>query len=163
MIEPQRAQRAQREEEKGARKEREETDNFIWFNTNWLGNALLVYCKMDSIQLTGIRCYGYTGYLPEEQVLGQWFEVDVTLWLDLSQAGKSDDIQHTLDYRSAITLIQKLVKESKFLLIERLADTIVQALLQLPLVEKVKLQLSKPAAPIPDFGGRITLEITRSH
>ncbi|MDB9512135.1 dihydroneopterin aldolase, partial [Kamptonema animale CS-326] len=26
---------------------------------------------MDSIQLTGIRCYGYTGYLPEEQVLGQ--------------------------------------------------------------------------------------------
>ena len=67
---------------------------------------------MDSIQLTGIRCYGYTGYLPEELVLGQWFEVDVTLWLDLSQAGKSDDIQHTLDYRSAITLIQKLVKDS---------------------------------------------------
>ena len=77
---------------------------------------------MDSIQLTGIRCYGYTGYLPEEQVLGQWFEVDVTLWLDLSPAGKSDDIEHTLDYRSAISMIQMLVKESKFLLIERLAD-----------------------------------------
>jgi len=117
---------------------------------------------MDSIQLTGIRCYGYTGYLPEEQVLGQWFEVDVTLWVDLSQAGKSDDIQHTLDYRSAITLIQQLVKDSKFLLIERLADAIAQSLLQLPLVEKVQVQLSKPAAPIPDFGGRITLEITRT-
>ena len=128
-----------------------------------ISHALLVYFTMDSIQLTGIRCYGYTGYLPEEQVLGQWFEVDVTLWLDLSQAGKSDDIEHTLDYRSAITLIQQLVKDSKFLLIERLADAIAQALLQLPLVEKVKLQLSKPAAPIPDFGGRITLEITRSH
>jgi dihydroneopterin aldolase len=158
-----RESKERRGKRKKAKKEREEKENFIWFNTNWLGNALLVYCKMDSIQLTGIRCYGYTGYLPEEQVLGQWFEVDVTLWLDLSQAGKSDDIQHTLDYRSAITLIQKLVQESKFLLIERLADTIAQALLQLPLVEKVKLQLSKPAAPIPDFGGRITLEITRSH
>jgi dihydroneopterin aldolase len=158
-----RESKERRGKRKRAKKEREEKENFIWFNTNWLGNALLVYCKMDSIQLTGIRCYGYTGYLPEEQVLGQWFEVDVTLWLDLSQAGKSDDIQHTLDYRSAITLIQKLVQESKFLLIERLADTIAQALLQLPLVEKVKLQLSKPAAPIPDFGGRITLEITRSH
>ncbi|MEG5138799.1 MULTISPECIES: dihydroneopterin aldolase [unclassified Microcoleus] len=117
---------------------------------------------MDCIQLTGIRCYGYTGYLPEEQVLGQWFEVDVTLWLDLSPAGKSDNIEQTLDYRSAISLIQRLVKDSKFLLIERLADTIVQALLELHLVEKVKLKLSKPAAPIPDFGGRITLEITRS-
>lgn len=31
---------------------------------------------MDSIHVTGIRCYGYTGLLPEEQVLGQWFEVD---------------------------------------------------------------------------------------
>ncbi|NES25827.1 MAG: dihydroneopterin aldolase, partial [Symploca sp. SIO3E6] len=24
---------------------------------------------MDCIQLSGIRCYGYTGYLPEEKVL----------------------------------------------------------------------------------------------
>jgi len=117
---------------------------------------------MDSIQLTEIRCYGYTGYLPEEQVLGQWFEVDVTLWLDLSPAGKSDDLEHTLDYRSAITMVQQLVKDSRFLLIERLADAIAQALLELALVEKVKIQLSKPAAPIPDFGGRITLEITRT-
>ena len=39
---------------------------------------------MDCIYLTGIRAYGYTGYLKEEQVLGQWFEVDVKLWLDLS-------------------------------------------------------------------------------
>lgn len=118
---------------------------------------------MDSIQLTGIRCYGYTGYLPEEQVLGQWFEVDVTLWLDLSPAGKSDAIEDTLDYRSAITLVQELVKNSKYSLIEKLADAIAQALLQQPLVEKVKVQLSKPAAPIPDFGGKITLEIVRSH
>lgn len=118
---------------------------------------------MDSIQLTGIRCYGYTGYLPEEQVLGQWFEVDVTIWLDLSKAGKSDDIEHTLDYRSTISLVQELVKNSKYSLIEKLADSIAQAILQQPLVEQVKVQLSKPAAPIPDFGGKITLEIVRSH
>ncbi|MCU0545930.1 MAG: dihydroneopterin aldolase [Oscillatoriaceae cyanobacterium Prado104] len=118
---------------------------------------------MDSIQLTGIRCYGYTGYLPEEQVLGQWFEVDVTLWLDLSKAGKSDDIEHTLDYRSTISLVQDLVKNSKYLLIERLVDAIAEAILKQSPIEQVKVKLSKPAAPIPDFGGKITLEITRSH
>ncbi|HLO47217.1 MAG TPA: dihydroneopterin aldolase [Kamptonema sp.] len=117
---------------------------------------------MDSIQLTGIRCYGYTGYLPEEQVLGQWFEVDVTLWLDLSKPGNSDKIEDTLDYRITIATIQHLVKTSKFALIESLADAIAQAILQQPLVEKVKVNLSKPAAPIPDFGGKITLEITRT-
>jgi 7,8-dihydroneopterin aldolase/epimerase/oxygenase len=159
VIEPQRAQREEEKREKKRGKRNITLSALIQFG---IGNALLVYCKMDSIQLTGICCYGYTGYLPEEQVLGQRFEVDVTLWLDLSKAGKSDDIEHTLDYRSAITLIQQLVTDSKFLLIERLADTIAEALLQLPLVEQVKLQLSKPAAPIPDFGGKITLEITRT-
>ena len=75
---------------------------------------------MDYIHLTGIRCYGYTGYLPEEQVLGQWFEVDVKLWLDISTAGKTDAIEDTLDYRSVISLVQHLVKTSKFALVEKL-------------------------------------------
>ena len=117
---------------------------------------------MDSIQLTGIRCYGYTGYLEEEQILGQWFEVDVTIWTDLSKAGKSDKIEDTHDYRNTIALVQNLVKNSKFALIERLADVIAEAILEQPLVEKVKVNLSKPAAPIPNFGGKITLEITRT-
>jgi 7,8-dihydroneopterin aldolase/epimerase/oxygenase len=69
---------------------------------------------MDCIHLEKICCYGYTGYLPEEQILGQWFEVDVTLWLDLSVAGKSDAIEDTIDYRNIISNVQHLVKTSKF-------------------------------------------------
>jgi 7,8-dihydroneopterin aldolase/epimerase/oxygenase len=117
---------------------------------------------MDSIEVTGIKAYGYTGYLPEERVLGQWFEVDLTLWLDLTVAGKSDDIQDTLDYREAITLTKEAIVNSKFILVERLAASIVERLLQLKYVEKVRVQLAKPAAPIPDFGGRIKIDITRS-
>ena len=117
---------------------------------------------MDCIQLTGIRCYGYTGYLPEEQVLGQRFEVDLTLWLDLSIAGKSDAIEDTLDYRSIITSVQQLVTTSKFALIERLATAIAQLILQSDKVTQVQVKLSKPAAPIPDFSGKITIEITRA-
>ncbi len=117
---------------------------------------------MDCIQVTGIRCYGYTGYLPEEQVLGQWFEVDLTLWLDLAPAGQSDDIADTLDYRQAIEIVKQLVKTSKFSLVEKLANAIATAILELDRVQQVRVQLSKPAAPIPDFGGKITLDITRT-
>jgi dihydroneopterin aldolase len=116
---------------------------------------------MDCIHLTGIRCYGYTGYLPEEQVLGQWFEVDVTLWLDLSVAGKSDVIEDTLDYRSIISMVQHLVKTSKFALVERLATAIAESIVAAHNVEQVQVRLSKPAAPIPDFSGKITIELTR--
>jgi dihydroneopterin aldolase len=117
---------------------------------------------MDCIQLTGIRCYGYTGYLPEEQVLGQRFEVDLTLWLDLAVAGKSDVIEDTLDYRSVISTVQQLVKTSKFALVERLATAIAESILASDSVEQVQVRLSKPAAPIPDFSGKVTIEITRS-
>jgi len=118
---------------------------------------------MDCIQITGIRGYGYTGYLQEEQVLGQWFEVDLTLWLDLAPAGESDEIADTLDYRNAIETVKQLVKTSKFALVEKLANAIANAILELPLVQQVQVRLTKPAAPIPDFGGKITIDITRTH
>ncbi|CEJ43653.1 dihydroneopterin aldolase [Umezakia ovalisporum] len=118
---------------------------------------------MDCIHLTNIRCYGYTGYLPEEQVLGQWFEVDVKLWLDLSTAAKTDVIEDTLDYRSVISSIQHIVKTAKFSLLERLVGMIADSILQqCDGVTQVQVIVSKPAAPIPDFGGKISIEYTRT-
>ncbi|MGB3655374.1 MAG: dihydroneopterin aldolase [Rivularia sp. (in: cyanobacteria)] len=118
---------------------------------------------MDCIYLTGIRAYGYTGYLAEEQILGQWFEVDVKLWLDLSTPAQSDAIEDTIDYRSVISLVQNLVKNSKFALVERLAGCIADSILiSDDLVKQVEVSLSKPAAPIPDFGGKITINLIRN-
>lgn len=122
---------------------------------------------MDCIHLTGIRAYGYTGFLPEEQVLGQWFEVDLTLWLDLSKSGQSDRLEDTLDYRHTIESVKQVIKTQKFALVEKLATAIADEILAaksptVAPVQKVRVQLSKPAAPIPDFGGRITIDITRS-
>lgn len=117
---------------------------------------------MDCIYVQGIRAYGYTGYLPEEQVLGQWFEVDVRLWLDISNAAHSDAIEDTLDYRSVINLVKQIIKTSKFALIEKLVTTIADAILQkCDRVTQVHVVLTKPAAPIPDFEGKISLEVTR--
>ena len=118
---------------------------------------------MDCIHLRKIRGYGYTGYLQEEQVLGQWFEVDLRLWLDLSKAAETDAIEDTLDYRSVISLVQNLLKTSKFSLVERLAATIADSILaSSDRVVQVQVLLSKPAAPIPDFGGEISIELTKT-
>lgn len=116
---------------------------------------------MDFIEITEICCYGYTGYLPEEQVLGQWFEVDLTIGVDLTSAGNSDQIEDTLDYRQAIAIVKRLISVEKFALIEKLAEAIAQEILTLDKVQQVRIRLSKPAAPIPDFGGKITVDITR--
>ncbi|MGB3511878.1 MAG: dihydroneopterin aldolase [Microcoleaceae cyanobacterium] len=117
---------------------------------------------MDSISITGIRCYGYIGFFPEEKVLGQWFEVDLTIGLDLTNASKSDALEDTVDYGSIVNNVQELVKNSKFALLEKVADAIATAILQQPLVQNIKVSLTKLAAPIPDFSGKVTIEITRA-
>jgi dihydroneopterin aldolase len=117
---------------------------------------------MDSIEVTGIRGYGYTGLLPEERTLGQWFEVDLTLWLDLQPSGKSDDITKTIDYRQAIAIVKHIITTAKFALVEKLADVIAEDILKLEPIEQVRVRLSKPTPPIPDFEGSITIDITRS-
>ncbi len=116
---------------------------------------------MDFIEITEIRCYGYTGYLPEEQVLGQWFEVDLTIGVDLMSAGNSDQIEDTLDYCQAIAIVKHFIATEKFSLIEKLAEAIAQEILTLDKVQQVRVRLSKLAAPIPHFGGKITIDITR--
>ncbi len=116
---------------------------------------------MDFIEVTGIRSYGYTGYLPEEQVLGQWFEVDLTLGVDLKEAGMSDNLDDTSDYRQAIAMVKHHIKTTKVALVERLTEMIAQEILTLPKVNQVRVRLTKEAPPIPDFGGKITIDITR--
>jgi 7,8-dihydroneopterin aldolase/epimerase/oxygenase len=117
---------------------------------------------MDCIEVSGIRSYGYTGFLPEERILGQWFEVDLNLWVDLQTSGKSDDLKDTVDYRNIIIMVKHIIKTAKFALVEKLADVIAEDILKIAPIDKVRVRLSKPAAPIPDFGGRITIDITRS-
>jgi 7,8-dihydroneopterin aldolase/epimerase/oxygenase len=117
---------------------------------------------MDTIHVKGIRAYGYTGYLAAEKVLGQWFEVDLSIGVDISPAGKSDAIEDTLDYRQAIEIVKHHIENEKFALVEKLATVIAETILQLERVRQVRVQLSKPAAPIPNFSGRITIDITRS-
>jgi dihydroneopterin aldolase len=116
---------------------------------------------MDSLEIRGIRAYGYTGFFPEEQQLGQWFEVDLTLWLDLALAGETDELAHTFDYSMAVQAVQQLIQTVQFRTIEGLATEIAQTLLQSPQISQLKVRLTKCHPPIPNFSGQVTIEIIR--
>ncbi|MGJ3250613.1 MAG: dihydroneopterin aldolase [Elainellaceae cyanobacterium] len=115
----------------------------------------------DCIHVNGIRAYGYVGVLPEEQSIGQWFEVDLTLWRDLSQAAQSDRLSDTYDYTSVVKDVQQVIKTAKFALLERLAGAIADIAFRADKVDRVHVRLTKLSPPIPDFGGTISVEITR--
>ncbi|MFM8295680.1 MAG: dihydroneopterin aldolase [Microcystaceae cyanobacterium] len=117
----------------------------------------------DTIHVQGIRCYGYTGLFEEEQTLGQWFEVNLTLWVNLRAAGHSDQLTDTVYYRQAIAAVKQIISTQKFRLVEKLAEVIAAGVLtQEPNVAQVRVELIKVSPPIPDFGGQIVIDITRT-
>ena len=60
---------------------------------------------------------------PEEQVLGQRFEVDVDLRVDTRPAALQDDLRLTINYAQVYKAVKQIVEEERFDLIETLAET----------------------------------------
>ena len=116
---------------------------------------------IDSLQIEGIRAYGYTGYFDAEQELGQWFEVNLTIRLDLATCGADDELAHTLNYAAVVERVTTLVQSSRHRTIERLNTCICDAVLAFAPVQEVRSTLVKLAAPIPGFAGRIAVTMQR--
>ena len=117
---------------------------------------------LDAIEITGIRAWGYTGYFPEEQTLGQWFEVDLTIWLDLSLTAADDQLENTLNYADVVSRVKTLLETARHKTIERLNAVVIEAVLAFPQVHTVHSRLVKVTAPIPGFEGRIAIVMTRT-
>ena len=116
---------------------------------------------MDTLRISAIRAWGHTGYFDAEQELGQWFEVDLEITLDLSRTGEDDELAHTLNYAAVIERVKELVQSSRFRTIERLNTCLCEAVLAFPEVRQVRSSLTKVAAPIAGFDGRVTIEMVR--
>lgn len=109
---------------------------------------------MDKIIIKNLETFGYHGVFEEEAFLGQKFIVDAALYLDTRKAGRTDDLQESLDYGEACQAIKALVEKERYQLIERLAEEIAERLLlNFPQLYSVEITVKKPWAPI-----RVTLD-----
>lgn len=115
----------------------------------------------DWIRLREIVCYGYTGVLPEERILGQRFVIDVDLQVDLLPPGRSDHLEETVDYGEIIAAIRGKVATGRFHLIEALAETLATEIKKHEKVQQVRVQVCKPQPPIPEFTGSVCVEVWR--
>jgi dihydroneopterin aldolase len=105
---------------------------------------------------------GYHGLYESERENGQPFIVDVELELDLSKAGKSDDLNDSIDYNDVATLIHNEIVGPPITLIEALAENISRKILAAyPSVEKTKVTVHKPRAPISVPFGDVSITIKR--
>ena len=109
--------------------------------------------------------YGYHGALPEETKLGQRFRVTVSLATNLEEAGKTDDLEKTVNYAEVYELCKEIVEGAPKKLIEAVAEKIAGDLLNRysNKVTGVRVVLIKPDPPIAGHYASVSVDITRGN
>ncbi len=102
---------------------------------------------MGLITVEGIRVFAYHGHLPEEAILGGHFIVNVWVTADTSEVEKTDDLNDTVDYVKIIEIVKQQMA-IRANMIEVPAKRIVDAILPLHKVQKVKVEVEKIQPPI---------------
>jgi dihydroneopterin aldolase len=116
---------------------------------------------MDKIIMNNMEFWGFHGVMPEEQLKGQPFIIDVVLWLELEKAAKSDCLEHTVSYADLYEKIRHVVEEQKYQLIEALAGAVIEEIFKEDKIKKVQVRVKKPQAPIKGNFNYMAVEMMR--
>ncbi len=103
---------------------------------------------MDYIILKNLEFHGRHGVNSEEKLHPQKFITTVKLYLDLKEAGKSDQLCDTTNYSEVYNTLKEIFEERSFNLIESLAQTCANTLLKhYPKLSRVKICVKKTDIP----------------
>jgi len=118
--------------------------------------------NQDKIIISGLVFYGHHGVSKEEQELGQKFFIDLEMRCDLGQAGRSDDVADTVDYKEVYQAIVECEKGKSYRLLEALAEDVARMILDRFSVCEVMVRVRKPHVPIHGLVDYVACEIVRS-
>jgi len=104
---------------------------------------------MDKIFVKDLEVFAHHGVMQQEKDLGQKFLISLEVFLDLKEAGKSDDLSCTVNYGELCHEAEKEFQREKYDLIERAAEKLAEfILLNYHGIDRVKVKVKKPWAPI---------------
>ena len=115
----------------------------------------------DKILIKGLHCSVRVGVRREEQEVRRNCEVDVVLYFDLSAAGKSDDLDQTVNYSKVVDLIHELSRQVQYKLLESFAYRLFEEIFRNTAAVRVKLRVKKMNPPIEGRFEYVGVELTR--
>ncbi|MCH2664949.1 dihydroneopterin aldolase [bacterium] len=121
----------------------------------------------DVIRIRNMRFYAYHGLLPEENVLGQLFEVDVEVfgsfsgWASYGADPDVTQIKGAINYPEVVELVDSIVTGERYGLVESIADRAASAIEERFGVEKLIVRVRKPSPPVAAQFDGIEVEVTR--
>lgn len=113
--------------------------------------------NLQRIDVKGIRLFAYHGCMDEESRIGTDYEVNLSVWADLSVSAETDKLKDTVDY----VALNRIVKEEMAIrakLLEVVAQRIINRILtEEALVQEVEVSVSKLAPPIQGDVERVSV------
>lgn len=113
----------------------------------------------DRIEIKDLALHGIVGVNDWEREKEQEILFNLTLFVDLRSAGKSDRIEDTVNYRTVAKNIIAHVEKAKPFTVEQLASDVAKLCLAMNGVRRVRVRVEKPGAL--RFARSVGVEIER--
>ncbi|HWB38753.1 MAG TPA: dihydroneopterin aldolase [Candidatus Saccharimonadales bacterium] len=98
---------------------------------------------MATIFLRDLLVEGRHGVHPHEKTERQPFKINIEIEVDTSAAQQSDNLADTIDYDTVRKAVIRLVQNSSFDLMERLAQAIADELMSDPRIQQLTIEIQK--------------------
>jgi FolB domain-containing protein len=115
---------------------------------------------MDQVFITDLVARGIIGVNDWERKQPQDILINIVLFTDLHQAGQSDDVLESVDYRSVAKKVRAHAETAQRLTVEALAADLAKVCLEVARVEKVRVRVEKQGAV--RFSRSVGVEIERT-
>ena len=116
----------------------------------------------DRIEITALRAVTIVGALPHEREIPQPLQIDLSLEVDLADAGRTDELGDTVHYGMVADQVVEVVTESKDTLLERLAARIADEELTFDRVYAVDVTLTKLRPPVAVDAATTSVRLRRT-
>lgn len=113
----------------------------------------------DRIEIKDLLLRGIIGINDWERENEQDILINITIYADLRRAGETDDIEHSVNYRTVTKRVIEHVESSEHFTVETLAAKIAQICLEGSGVLRVRVRVEKPGAL--RFAKSVGVEIER--
>ena len=102
--------------------------------------------QLDTVYIEQLELDCIIGINPWERLTKQRITIDIEITADLSEAGKSDAIEDTINYRTISKAVTSEIEESSYGLVEAMAARIVEICLEDERAQSVIVTVRKPGA-----------------
>jgi dihydroneopterin aldolase len=102
--------------------------------------------QQDKIFIRGLEVECIIGFIDWERRVKQKVVLDIELPVDCAHTAKTDAVADTLDYKQVVDQVIELISNSKFMLVETMAQKVAELIIQNFSVNWVRVVVNKPGA-----------------